>query len=406
MPRAFLLVLDSVGIGWTPDAALYGDAGSNTVGHIAEACASGAADQHGTHTGQLKLPNLARLGFGEACRLASGCHLPGLYANAMPEAFVACAAELAKGKDTPSGHWELTGVTLTEDWHYFPRENPAFSQTLLGELCSRAGMPGTLGNIHASGTDIIDRFAAEHMRSGKPICYTSADSVFQIAAHEDAFGIERLYAVCEIARTLLDPLRVGRVIARPFAGDPGTGFTRTGNRRDYTMAPPRGTVLSHAAGAGRSIVSIGKIADIFAHSDTGECVHAFGNAVTMERVLDAVGTLPDGGLALANFNDFDTLYGHRRNVPGYAKALEEFDSGLPRLMSRLRRGDLVIVTADHGCDPTWPGTDHTREFVPVLAFGPGAPRGNGGARNSFADVGATIAAHLSLPISSGTALWS
>lgn len=406
MPRAFLLVLDSVGIGSAPDAGLYGDAGSNTIGHIAEACAAGVADRHGTHTGGLKLPNLARLGLGEACRLASGRNPPGLDANAIPEAFFACAAEQAKGKDTPSGHWELAGVTVTEDWYYFPRDVPAFSQALLEDICSLAGLPGTLGNIHASGTEIIDRFGAEHMRSGKVICYTSADSVFQIAAHEDAFGIERLYSVCEVARTLLDPLRVGRVIARPFTGDQKNGFRRTGNRRDYTMAPPRGTILTHAADAGRSIVSIGKIADIFAHSDTGRYVHAFGNAVTMERVLDAVASLPDGGLALANFNDFDTLYGHRRDVPGYAKALEEFDFGLPRVMSQLRHGDLVIVTADHGCDPTWRGTDHTREFVPVIGFGPDAPHGNGGVRKSFADAGATIAAHLSLPVPSGTPLWS
>jgi phosphopentomutase len=273
-------------------------------------------------------------------------------------------------------------------------------------LCAEAGLPGTLGNVHASGTVIIDQYGAEHMRSGKPICYTSADSVFQIAAHEETFGVERLYGVCEVARRLLDPLRVGRVIARPFVGDIESGFQRTGNRRDYTMPPPPKTILAEAARARRAVVSIGKIADIFAHSDTGESIHAFGNSLTMDRVLDCVATLPDGGLLLANFNDFDTLYGHRRDVAGYAAALEKLDSRLPQLISRLRRQDLVIITADHGCDPTWKGTDHTREYVPVIAFGPGVRKGSGGVRDSFADVGATIAAHLSLPIPAGKPLWS
>lgn len=395
MARAFLLVLDSVGIGAAPDAALYDDAGANTVGHIAAARA-----------GALRLPNLARLGLGEACRLATGYTPPGLELLHTPEACFACAAEQAKGKDTPSGHWELTGFVMPEDWHYFPRAVPAFPESLLEAICFEAGLPGTLGNMHASGTEIIARLGAEHMRSGKPICYTSADSVFQIAAHEDAFGLDRLYAVCEVARRLLNPLRVGRVIARPFIGDELRGFERTGNRHDYTMPPPPVTILAEAARAGRSIHSIGKIADIFAHCDTGECVHAFGNAATMDRVLDSISALPDGGLALANFNDFDTLYGHRRDVPGYARALEEFDAALPRLRENLRRDDLVVITADHGCDPTWRGTDHTREFVPLIAFGPGIPCGNAGIRNSFADAGATIAAHLSLPMPSGAPLWA
>ena len=405
MSRAFLLVLDSVGIGSAPDAADYGDEGSHTVGHIAEACAAGQADKTGIHVGALSLPNLARLGLGEACRLATGRAPPNLESSGVPEGFFACAAEQAKGKDTPSGHWELAGFASPEDWHYFPRTVPAFSGALIERLCYQAGLPGTLGNVHASGTEIIDRLGAEHMRIGKPICYTSADSVFQIAAHEDSFGLDRLYEACEIARKLLDPLRVGRVIARPFTGNERRGFERTGNRRDYTMTPPRTTILAAAADAGRSIISIGKIADIFAHCDTGESIHAFGNCVTMNRVMEAVEALPDGGLALANFNDFDTLYGHRRDVTGYASALEQFDAALPQLRSNLRRGDLVIVTADHGCDPTWNGTDHTREYVPVLAFGPAIAHGSGGVRSSFADVGATLAAHLFLPLAQGAPLW-
>jgi phosphopentomutase len=406
MTRAFLLVLDSVGVGSAPDAASYGDEGAHTVGHIAEACATGNADKTGVHVGRLKLPNLAKLGFGEACRLAAHDVPPGLELSAAAQGYFACAAEQAKGKDTPSGHWELAGYALPQDWHYFPRTVPAFPEDLLQSLCDEAGLPGTLGNVHASGTEIIERFGVEHMRSGKPICYTSADSVFQIAAHEDLFGVDHLYGVCEIARRLVDPLRVGRVIARPFAGNKASGFQRTGNRRDYTMPPPPRTILAHAARANRPIVSIGKIADIFAHCDTGESIHAFGNSATMDRVMDGVVSLPQGGLLLANFNDFDTLYGHRRDVPGYAAALEEFDSRLPQLRTTLQDGDLVIITADHGCDPTWKGTDHTREYVPVVAFGPGVRGGNGGVRDSFADVGATIAAHLSLPIPAGKPLWS
>ena len=397
MARAFILVLDSVGIGAAPDAAAYGDAGSDTVGHIAQACASGNADRGGHHVGPLHLPNLTRLGLGEACRLASGYVPPGLTTHTPPESFYACAREISKGKDTPSGHWEIAGVPVIDDWHYFPPSTPAFPQLLLDELCDAHGLPGILGNRHASGTEIIAELGAEHIRSGKPICYTSADSVFQIATHEDCFGLERLYAVCESARHLLDPLRVGRVIARPFIGNERLGFTRTGNRRDYTMAPPGTTVLSEAARLRRHIVSIGKIGDIFAHQDTGDCVHAFGNRETMDRVIEAHGSLGDGGLAFANFNDFDTLYGHRRDVAGYAAALEAFDAFLPELQARLRTGDLVIITADHGCDPTWRGTDHTREHVPILAFGPGAPVGNGGTRESFADIGATISRHLGLP---------
>jgi phosphopentomutase len=405
LSRAFLLVLDSVGIGSAPDASQYGDEGSHTIGHVAQACASRAADRTGVHVGRLDLPNLKRLGLGLACKHASGWIPPGLEPQTRTEGFFACAAEQAKGKDTPSGHWELAGFALPDDWHYFPHTDPAFTGELLEKLCYETGLPGTLGNVHASGTEIIGRLGTEHIRSGKPICYTSADSVFQIAAHEECFGLERLYTVCESARRILDPLRVGRVIARPFTGHAKRGFERTGNRRDYTMPPPRSTILAHAADAGRRIMSIGKIADIFAHRDTGEYVRAFGNDATMDRVIDCVESLPDGGLALANFNDFDTLYGHRRDVAGYARALEQFDARIPQLISRLRRGDLVLVTADHGCDPTWKGTDHTREYVPVIAFGPGIEPGDGGVRTSFADAGATIAGHLGLPVSAGVALW-
>jgi phosphopentomutase len=402
MARAFLLVLDSVGIGAAPDAERYGDAGSDTVGHIAEACARGEVEAGGGRRGPLKLPHLAQFGLGEACRLATGRVPPALAADGAPQARYAAAAECAKGKDTPSGHWEIAGVALEQDWHYFPQGEPAFSRELIAALCVEAALPGTLGNCHASGTEIIARLGPEHRRTGLPICYTSADSVFQIAAHEESFGLDRLYEVCRVARRLLDPLRVGRVIARPFLGDESSGYTRTGNRRDYTMPPPRRTLLSRAAASGREIVSIGKIADIFAHCDTGRDIHAFGNGDTMDAVMQGVETLAPGGLLFANFNDFDTLYGHRRDVAGYASALESFDLALPALRARLRSGDIVVITADHGCDPTWRGTDHTREHVPVLAFGPGIPGGSAGRRESFADIGSTLAKHLGLQLEAGT----
>ena len=407
MTRAFLIVLDSVGIGAAPDAARYGDEGSDTVGHIAQACAAGQADRAGLRQGPLMLPNLARLGLGEACRLATGRVPPGLEAIAPSEATFACAAEISAGKDTPSGHWEIAGTPVPEDWAYFPDALPSFPPALIEEFCRRADLPGILGDCHASGTEIIARLGEEHIRSGKPICYTSADSVFQIAAHEAHFGLERLYEICTIARALLDPLRVGRVIARPFVGAAATGFTRTANRRDYTMPPPERTLLALADSAGRDIVSIGKIADIFAHFGTGCALKAADNACAMDCVLETAMSLGDGGLSFANLNDFDTLYGHRRDVAGYAAALESFDAAIPSLISRLRRDDLVIVAADHGCDPTWRGTDHTREFIPVLAFGPGIPHGCAGVRGTFSDIGATVARHLGLPASGlATPLWN
>lgn len=405
MSRAFLIVLDSAGIGAAPDAVSYGDEGSNTIGHIAEACASRNADRAGIRSGPLHLPNLARLGLGEACKLATGAVPPGLEARGAPVGRYACAAEVSAGKDTPSGHWEIAGVPVNEDWHYFPRNIPAFPQELIDRLCVQGSIPGTLGNCHASGTEIIARLGPDHMRSGKPILYTSADSVFQIAAHEEAFGLQRLYDLCTIARRLLDPLRVGRVIARPFVGSLEIGFTRTPNRRDYTMPPPDSTILALAVRAGRQVISIGKIADIFAHRNTGQAIKVHDNADGMMRIEEAASVLAHGGLAFANLNDFDTLYGHRRDVIGYAAALEAFDAWLPNFLEKLERNDIVIVTADHGCDPTWHGTDHTREFIPVIVFGQRVPKGEAGRRASFSDIGATICSHLGLA-GVGQPLWA
>jgi len=397
--RAFLLVLDSVGIGAAPDAREFGDEGSDTVGHIAEACASGKAST-ARREGPLRLPNLVRLGLGEACRLATGRVPPGLESYAMPIGRYGCAREISKGKDTPSGHWELAGVPVNFDWGYFPRTQPCFPRALVEALCRRAGLPDILGNRHASGTQIIEELGAEHIRSLQPICYTSADSVFQIAAHEQSFGLERLYQVCEVARELVDPLCIGRVIARPFVGSSSADFRRTANRRDYSVPPPSPTLLDRATAEGRDVATIGKIADIFAHSGTGRVFKADGNNALFDRMLEACNSLADGGLLFANFIDFDTIHGHRRDPAGYANALENFDRRLPELLCRMKTDDLVIVTADHGCDPTWSGTDHTREQVPVLAWSPDIRAESVGRRNTFAEVAATVEAHLELPPSS------
>ena len=394
--RALILVLDSVGIGGAPDAAAYGDEGSNTVAHIAEACAAGRADTG--REGPLTLPNLVRLGLGEACRLASGRVPPGLDSRSKPEGRHASAREVSRGKDTPSGHWEIAGVPVPFAWGYFPRVEPCFPPDLIDTLCRRAELPGILGARHASGTQIIAELGEEHIRTGKPICYTSADSVFQIAAHEESFGLERLYAVCHTARELVDPLNIGRVIARPFVGCEPREFRRTGNRRDYAVPPPSPTLLDRATAAGRDVVSIGKIGDIFAHSGTGRVLKGDGNAALFDRTLEGFASLRDGGLLFANFIDFDTLYGHRRDPAGYAAALEAFDMRLPELESQLAGDDLLIVTADHGCDPTWSGTDHTREQVPILITGANTKSGAAGCRSTFADVAATAAAHLDLQL--------
>jgi phosphopentomutase len=401
--RAFLIVLDSLGVGGAPDAAGFGDEGSDTLGHIADACAAGDADRSGLRSGPLDLPILAGLGLGECCRVSTHREPAGLERARWSMGCAGSAAEVSTGKDSQSGHWEMAGAPVEFEWKYFPRTQPCFPPALIDALCHEGRIEGVLGDKHASGTEIIAELGAEHLSTGKPICYTSADSVFQIAAHEEAFGLERLYALCEIARRLLDDARVGRVIARPFIGDPGTGFTRTPHRRDYGVKPPPTTLLARAHAAGRDVVSVGKIGDLFCHDATGRELKAPDNQGVVDRMIEAAPRLADGGLLFANLVDFDTLYGHRRDVAGYAAALEAFDARLPELMAHMREDDLAIVTGDHGCDPTWRGSDHTRECIPILAFGAGLARASLGRRETFADIGATVARHLRLPNSVGRA---
>jgi len=397
MARAILLVMDSVGIGGAPDAAAFGDEGADTLGHIAAACAAGEADRAGLRSGPLAIPTMNRLGLCRAAEASTGRHPAGIERVDAPEATWGFANEVSKGKDTQSGHWELAGLPVPFKWGYFPQTIPALPAALTDALIEEAELPGILGNKHAAGTAIIAEFGEEHVRTGKPILYTSVDSVLQIAAHETHFGLERLYEVCRIARRLCDPLRIGRVIARPFTGETADTFERTGNRKDLAVPPPEATLLDIAARAGRDVWGVGKIGDIFAGRGVTRILKAPENESQFARTLEALAAAKDGDLVFTNFIDFDQLYGHRRDVAGYAACLEDFDRKLPQLIAVLRPGDLVILTADHGNDPTFRGTDHTRENIPVLAFGPGIQGRPAGRLRSYADVAQTIAAHLAVP---------
>ncbi|PJD92698.1 MAG: phosphopentomutase [Legionella sp.] len=393
LPRVCILLMDSLGIGASLDADLYGDSGANTFGHIVEACRENRANKPGVRSGPLHIPNLARRGLYHAAVASAGTEIYDLSTLAEPEGYFGYAVEQSLGKDTPSGHWEIAGVPVMFPWGYFPKESPCFPTALVQDLIQQGHIPGVLGQIHASGTDIIDALGEEHILSGCPILYTSADSVLQIAAHEEHFGLERLYTLCELARTLVNPLHIGRVIARPFIGTPHT-FKRTGNRQDYATPPPKPTLLDHLSQAGRDVIGIGKVSDIFAHQGITQSIKADGNTALFDATIAAMRTAAPGSLIFSNFVDFDSSYGHRRDTTGYAHALEVFDARMPELDAVLNKDDLVIIAADHGCDPTLPGSDHTREHIPVLAFGPNAPSRFIGRRDTFADIGQSIAQYL------------
>lgn len=394
MARAFIFVLDSFGIGGAADADKYGDAGSDTFGHIAEACATGKADRDGLRNGPLAVPNMAALGLGRAARTATGFVFPD--APAGQGTFHGAAQEVSSGKDTPSGHWEIAALPVRFDWGYFPDTIPAFPASLTEAMIHEGKVPGILANRHASGTGVIEEFGEEHIRTGMPICYTSVDSVLQIAAHEAHFGLERLYDFCKIVRRLVDPLNIGRVIARPFIGETAATFSRTPNRRDFSVPPPEPTLLDRLTARGSRVIAVGKIGDIFAHRGISEVRKAPGNMAMFDKALTAIDDARDGDFVFANFVDFDTDFGHRRDVAGYAAALEAFDKRIPEALAKLRTGDLFILTADHGNDPTWRGTDHTRERIPVIGMAPGLKGGDIGLRPTFADIGETVAKHLGL----------
>ncbi|KQZ12796.1 MULTISPECIES: phosphopentomutase [unclassified Mesorhizobium] len=394
MARAFVFVLDSFGIGGAGDADRYGDTGSNTFGHIAEACAAGRGDRDGLRQGPLKLPNMAALGLGEAARIATGFDFDG--GTALPSSIRGAAQEISNGKDTPSGHWEIAGLPVLFNWGYFPETIPAFPADLTEAMIREGKVPGILANRHATGTGVIEDYGEEHIRTGMPICYTSVDSVMQIAAHETHFGLERLYDFCKVVRRLVDPLNIGRVIARPFLGEHPGEFQRTPNRKDFSVPPPEPTLLDRLVENGRRVIAIGKIGDIFAHRGISEVRKGPGNMAMFDKALGAMDDARNGDFVFANFVDFDTDFGHRRDVPGYAAALEAFDARIPEALAKLKSGDLFFLTADHGNDPTWKGTDHTRERIPVIGFAPGLKGGDIGLRETFSDLGETIAEHLGI----------
>ncbi|MDG6894279.1 phosphopentomutase [Volucribacter amazonae] len=394
MKRVFVMMLDSFGIGYADDAEKFGDKGSNTLGHIAEQCFAGQAEQN--RSGALQLPHLEKLGLGLAAQQSRG--LPAGF-NPNPELIggYAYAKEISSGKDTPSGHWEIAGVPVLFDWGYFPQQQNSFPEELLQRIVAKSGISGYLGNCHSSGTVILDQLGEQHMQTGKPIFYTSADSVFQIACHEKTFGLEKLYELCQIVREELADYNIGRVIARPFIGEKAGEFQRTGNRKDYSIEPPSATVLQKLVQEKEGeVVSIGKIADIYAHTGITKKVKATGLAELFDKTLEEVQKAGDNTIVFTNFVNFDSDYGHRRDVSGYAAALEYFDQRLPELLALIQDQDLLIITADHGCDPTWQGTDHTREHIPVLLYGANVPKQFLGKRETFADVGQTIASYFHL----------
>ena len=376
--RVIWIVLDSVGIGEMPDAAAYGDQGSDTLGNIAK-------------RRPLRLPHLRLLG------LANIRPIAGLEAVAEPRGAFGKCALASPGKDTTTGHWEMAGIHLARPLPLFPR---GFPPEIMEPFEARIGRRA-LGNKAASGTEILKELGEEHMRTGSPIVYTSADSVFQIAAHEEVIPLFELYKMCETARDLLrGPYEVGRVIARPFVGEPGA-FTRTPNRHDYAVPPPAGMLLDRLSARGVETYSVGKIFDVFLGRGIGEHQKTVSNADGMAKTLAAMEAL-DRGLIFVNLVDFDMLYGHRNDVEGYARALEEVDAWLPSLEAKLEDGDLVILTADHGCDPTTASTDHSREYVPLLAFGKGVRRGvNLGLRGTLSDIGQTVAENFGTSIQKG-----
>ena len=361
MGKAILIVLDSLGVGGAPDASLYNDGGSNTFGSIALACSNGDADIG--RKGVLNVPNLESLGIYSATRLSTGLTLPNTDSTV---GSYAVARQRSKGKDTPTGHHEIVGYTNTIGWYTFPKVVPVFPKKEMDMLVQKAKVIGFLGNKHASGEDIIREYGKAHLDSGYPIVYTSADSVIQIAAHEQEYGLDHLYETCKIAAEIFNNLRVQRIIARPFLGGNKNDFFRTKNRKDFILPPPIHTLCDKVIKSGKKCFGIGKIADIFGHRGISKSISGMSDDKLFDEMLNVIKKANAGDLIFANFVEFDTLYGHRRDLPGYARALERFDNQLPKLFSILNRNDFLLITADHGNDPTFAGTNHTREQVPVL----------------------------------------
>lgn len=388
MGRVIILMMDSFGIGGAVDAENFGDLGANTFGHIANL------------SDGLQIPNLQKLGIAQAAKGACGLY-PVLGVQDKPAKITLPSkyghmSELSVAKDTSSGHWEMAGVPVLSQWGYFKPDYPSFPQELIKKICDEAEISGILGDKAASGTEIIQELGEEHIKSSKPIFYTSADSNMQIAAHEEYFGLENLYKLCEIAFKHVKPYNIARIIARPFVGEKSGEFTRTKNRHDYSVMPPAPTVLDKMKANGGNVIAIGKITDIYANQGITKTIKASGLEELWNTTLEEVKIAPNNSIIFTNFVDFDMLWGHRRDVEGYAKGLEYFDQRLPEIEPLLKDNDIVFITADHGCDPSYSGTDHTREQVPVIMFGKNVKAENLGQRKTFADIGQTIADYFKL----------
>jgi len=385
MKRVIWLVMDSFGIGNASDAESFGDAGGDTLGHIAQ-------------NYELSIPHMSSLGLLKAYENnnAKSLHVKSQY-QLNKECFYGIGKEASVGKDTLSGHWEMAGVLMDFEMKYFEEKIPTFPEELISKIIAKSDIDGIIGNRHASGVEIINTLGSEHVKTGKPIFYTSADSVIQIAAHEESFGLERLYKLCEIVREITNTYGIGRVIARPFLGDEVNGYERTKNRKDYSLRPQGKSVLEIAQENGQEVIGVGKIYDIFGGHGITQKKLAYKLEGLFDETLKQVKSLDKNGIIYTNFVDFDMEWGHRRDTEGYAKGLEYFDKRLPELLNALQDGDFLILTADHGCDPTYKGNDHTRENVPIFGLLKNAHLGDIGLRDTFADMGASIAEHLDLP---------
>ncbi|QCI26147.1 phosphopentomutase [Buchnera aphidicola] len=397
MKRVFLLVLDSFGVGYSFDADKFNDVGANTFGHIAEHCYFGRANYN--RLGNLNIPNLISLGLGNIYYKIKG-HFPlGIMSPKKIIGSYGYASEISTAKDTSSGHWEMTGIPVLFQWDYFPCQKNSFPQKILDQIILQFRLPGILGNCHASGIEVLKNFGKQHIQTKQPIFYTSADSVLQVACHEKYFGLNNLYKLCYGIRSILDQynLNITRVIARPFLGDNQSDFIRTGNRKDFSKPPHAITVLQKLIEEKNGyVIALGKISDIFANIGITKSIHAVGLRDLIDKTIHQIKISLDYTMVFVNFVDFDSIWGHRRDVSGYAHGLELFDRQLPKILHALHDEDILIITADHGCDPTFPGTDHTREYVPILLYNKLLRSSDIGYRKTFSDIAQTIAQYFLL----------